>query len=79
MWHAYICDRSGGECGYMVKESSLMAEAKCPECDANCSLPEDVMESEILQCAECAAELEATCLDPLTLELAPDEEEDFGE
>ena len=53
--------------------------AKCPECDADCSLPEDVMEGEIVPCAECGAELEVTCLDPLTLDLAPEEEEDFGE
>lgn len=54
-------------------------EPKCPECDADCKLPDDVMEGEIIQCAECAAELEVTGLDPVSLDLAPDEEEDFGE
>ncbi len=53
--------------------------AECPECAAEVSLPDDVMEGEIVQCADCSAELEVVSLDPLTLELAPEEEEDWGE
>jgi alpha-aminoadipate carrier protein LysW len=37
------------------------------------------MESEIVQCGECDVELEVVGLAPLTLELAPEEEEDWGE
>ena len=54
-------------------------QANCPECDAECALPDDVLENEIIQCAECGAELEVVSLDPPTLNLAPEEEEDFGE
>lgn len=53
--------------------------AECPECGADVSLSDDVMEGEIVQCAECGAELEVVSLNPLTLDLAPEEEEDWGE
>lgn len=53
--------------------------AECPECAADVRLPADVVEAEIVQCAECNVELEVISLDPLTLDLAPEEEEDWGE
>ena len=53
--------------------------ATCPECDATCELGADITENEIVPCADCGAELEVTSLDPLTLELAPEIEEDWGE
>lgn len=53
--------------------------AECPECAADVTLPDDVMEGEIIQCGDCGAELEVVSLDPPTLELAPEEEEDWGE
>lgn len=52
--------------------------AECPDCYAEVSL-DDVMQSEIVQCPECGADLEVTSLEPLTLEAAPQEEEDWGE
>ena len=39
----------------------------------------NVMQNEIAQCPECGAELEVASLEPLTLALAPQEEEDWGE
>ncbi len=53
--------------------------ATCPECDAEIPLSEDLMEGEIIQCPECGVELEVRSVDPPALELAPDEEEDWGE
>lgn len=53
--------------------------AECPECAAEISLDDKVVEGEILTCADCGAELEVISLDPPTLELAPEEEEDWGE
>ncbi|MEA4907208.1 MAG: lysine biosynthesis protein LysW [Chloroflexi bacterium] len=50
----------------------------CPECDATLVL-EDVMEGEIVVCSDCGVDLEVVSLDPLTVELAPMEEEDWGE
>jgi alpha-aminoadipate carrier protein LysW len=58
---------------------TMSIPAECPECAAEVNLPDDVMEGEIVQCADCGAELEVTSLTPPTLELAPEEEEDWGE
>jgi alpha-aminoadipate/glutamate carrier protein LysW len=52
--------------------------AECPECAAEIEL-EDVLEGEIVNCPDCGVELEVVSIDPLTLELAPEEEEDWGE
>ena len=43
------------------------------------SFEADVMQGEIAQCPDCGVELEVTKKDPLTLEKAPEEEEDWGE
>ncbi len=37
------------------------------------------MLGEVVECAECGAELEIVALEPLTVELAPEVEEDWGE
>lgn len=52
--------------------------AKCPECDADLQL-KDVIEGEIVVCSDCGVDLEVVSLDPLELNLAPMEEEDWGE
>lgn len=52
--------------------------SNCPECDAELSLA-DVIQGEIVVCSDCGADLEVTGLKPLSLELAPMEEEDWGE
>ena len=59
------------------KEGTMQAE--CPECAASLSIGVDVVKGEILRCRECGADLEVTTLEPITLELAPSEEEDWGE
>ncbi len=43
------------------------------------TLAADVEEGEIVVCPDCGVELEVVSLDPLTLDLAPDVEEDWGE
>ena len=50
----------------------------CPECDATITL-EDVVEAELVVCPECGVELEVVSLDPPQVDLAPEEEEDWGE
>jgi alpha-aminoadipate carrier protein LysW len=52
--------------------------AHCPECDAKITL-DGVVQGEIMVCSDCGVDLEVTSLDPPTLELAPMEEEDWGE
>ncbi|ACZ41237.1 lysine biosynthesis protein LysW [Thermobaculum terrenum ATCC BAA-798] len=50
----------------------------CPECEAEIALA-DVEKGEIVQCPDCGAELEVRDTNPIVLELAPEEEEDWGE
>ena len=59
-------------------EKEEVMEANCPECDAVISMSKP-MKGEIVVCPDCGAELEVTSTDPLQLELAPEEEEDWGE
>lgn len=51
----------------------------CPECAAEIQLDANAMEHEIVVCPDCGVELEVISLDPVTLEMAPEEEEDWGE
>lgn len=57
---------------------TVSGTAECPECFGEIEL-KDVMQNEIIQCSDCGADLEVTQLEPITLELAPEEEEDWGE
>jgi alpha-aminoadipate carrier protein LysW len=57
----------------------MSKQASCPECAADITLADDTLQGEIVQCPDCGVELEVISLDPLTLELAPAEEEDWGE
>ncbi|MEP7289846.1 MAG: lysine biosynthesis protein LysW [Chloroflexota bacterium] len=52
--------------------------ATCPECEAVITL-DNPMRGEIVACPECGADLEVTSISPITLELAPMAEEDYGE
>lgn len=61
-----------------AREEVIPVQGTCPECAAEIEL-KDVMEGEIVDCPDCGVELEVTCVDPLSLELAPEEEEDWGE
>jgi alpha-aminoadipate carrier protein LysW len=53
--------------------------ATCPECEADIYIPDGTLEGEIIQCPDCGVELEVVSLDPPMLDLAPEEEEDWGE
>jgi alpha-aminoadipate carrier protein LysW len=55
-----------------------MSLTACPECEASIEL-QNVMVGEIVVCPDCGVDLEVTSLEPLQLELAPMEEEDWGE
>jgi alpha-aminoadipate/glutamate carrier protein LysW len=56
-----------------------MSTVVCVECEAPLNLASDVMQGEILTCGDCGAELEITGLNPVTVDLAPREMEDWGE
>ena len=54
-------------------------QAQCPIC-AGTVVADDYWEiGELVDCLVCSAMLEVTSLDPLTLEEAPEEDEDWGE
>lgn len=53
--------------------------AECPECAAEIQLDDNVEEGEIIVCPDCGVELEVISLDPIVLEMAPAEAEDWGE
>jgi alpha-aminoadipate/glutamate carrier protein LysW len=56
-----------------------MSDVHCVECDAALDVPADVMQGEILTCGDCGAELEVIEVEPVTIDLAPREMEDWGE
>ncbi len=51
----------------------------CPECGTKIELAKDTIQNEIIDCPTCGLELEVVSLDPPQVELAPEEEEDWGE
>ena len=53
--------------------------ANCIECGVDVVLEADVVVAEIVVCPDCGVELEVLSLDPVTLDLAPEVEEDWGE
>ena len=61
-----------------MEPATVTARSECPECFDEIQLTA-VMQNEIVQCSGCGVDLEVMELDPLTLELAPEEEEDWGE
>jgi alpha-aminoadipate carrier protein LysW len=52
---------------------------ECPGCGGPINLGPDREESESITCPDCGVELEVVSLDPPTLEVAPEVEEDWGE
>jgi alpha-aminoadipate carrier protein LysW len=56
----------------------MAATAVCPECDAEVEV-QGVEVGEIVPCGDCGADLEVVATDPVTLALAPEEGEDWGE
>jgi alpha-aminoadipate carrier protein LysW len=51
---------------------------ECVECGLSVQVSNPV-QGEIVTCRDCGVELEVTALSPLTLALAPEEQEDWGE
>lgn len=51
---------------------------ECPECGAQITMNKPIR-GEIVVCPDCGTELEVVNEDPLKLDVAPQEEEDWGE
>ncbi|MGI8846815.1 MAG: lysine biosynthesis protein LysW [Candidatus Dormibacteria bacterium] len=56
-----------------------MSAAACPECDAEVTGGDAIETGEILPCSDCGTDLEVMGVSPLRLQVAPPEEEDWGE
>ncbi len=56
-----------------------MTTVTCPECEAEIALDESTETGEIIVCPDCGVDLEVTGLNPAKVELAPMEQEDWGE
>lgn len=56
-----------------------MSQVICTECEAEITLEAGTEVGEILVCPDCGVDLEVTALEPAAVELAPMEQEDWGE
>jgi alpha-aminoadipate/glutamate carrier protein LysW len=56
-----------------------MSTVSCPECAAELKLEKGTETGEIIVCSDCGVDLEVTALEPASVQLAPMEEEDWGE
>lgn len=56
-----------------------MNTAECPECGGTISFKSAPVLQELVRCSDCGADLAVSTLEPITLDLAPTEEEDWGE
>ena len=56
-----------------------MTTVSCIECAADIDLAENTEVGEIIVCPDCGADLELMSLNPSRVELAPMEQEDWGE
>lgn len=56
-----------------------MSTVSCPECEAQNKLEVGTEIGEIIVCSDCGVDLEVTALEPAAVQLAPMEEEDWGE
>ncbi len=56
-----------------------MATVICPECEGQVELTEGTEVGEILVCPDCGVDLEVVSIDPAQVQLAPMEQEDWGE
>lgn len=54
-----------------------MPLAVCPECEVEIHVDDDVDKGDQITCEECDALLEVVGLDPIELDLAPEDDEDY--
>ncbi|MCC6427723.1 MAG: lysine biosynthesis protein LysW [Phycisphaerales bacterium] len=59
--------------------SSSQTTCECPECAGAVAITRTLIRGEVVRCGDCNAELEVTQTAPITLELAPEVQEDWGE
>ena len=55
-----------------------MQNTQCPVCDSDVVIEDEAYEGDLLDCANCGAELEITSLRPLTINEVKQEDENDG-
>jgi alpha-aminoadipate/glutamate carrier protein LysW len=56
-----------------------MSTVVCPECEAQIMLAAGTETGEIIVCPDCGVDLEVMSAEPAVVQLAPMEQEDWGE
>jgi alpha-aminoadipate/glutamate carrier protein LysW len=56
-----------------------MSTVACPECAAEINLADGTEVGEIIVCSDCGVDLEVVGLNPAAVQLAPMDQEDWGE
>ena len=51
----------------------------CPECSAEITIDANTVAGEIIVCPDCGVDLEVKSLNPAVVDVAPMEQEDWGE
>lgn len=64
---------------YFTLKENTVNHATCPTCDAQITPPSGAVVHELISCQDCGTDLEILSLSPLTIDLAPEVEEDWGE
>lgn len=54
-------------------------QCECPECAGSVTFARAPLNGEVVRCGDCGVELEVTNTAPITVTLAPEVEEDWGE
>ncbi len=62
-----------------IKGETIMSTVPCPECAAEITLEAATEVGEIMVCPDCGVDLEVMSVDPAAVQLAPMEQEDWGE
>lgn len=63
----------------MSASTTTLTATTCPECEGSVRFDRPPLRGQVARCTDCGVELEVTLTSPLTLELAPEVEEDWGE
>ncbi len=61
------------------QKEKTMNTVSCPECSAEITLEASTVVGEIIVCPDCGVDLEVKSLNPAAVDLAPMEQEDWGE
>lgn len=59
--------------------ATAAVQSACPECEGAVRFDRPPLNGQIARCSDCGAELEVTSTSPITMTLAPEVEEDWGE